>query len=84
MGDTGVLIRVRVLTENKGGGVLKVGRDETLREALGELERILVLRNAKALGDVRRVGMEDGVRVNWTETQRLPRLNRLVGGDRGS
>ena len=84
MGNTGILIRVRVLTENEDGGVVKVGRDETLREALRKLERIVALRNAEALGNFRRVGTEDCVRVNWAEAQRLPRLDRLVGGDRGS
>ena len=55
MGNTCVLIGVRVLTENEGGDTVEVGRDETLCEALCELERVLALGNTKALGNVRRV-----------------------------
>jgi hypothetical protein len=81
MGDTGVLIGVRVLTESEGGDAVKVRRDEALCKALRKLERVLALGNAKAL---RRVATEDSVRVHWTETQRLPRFDRLVSGDGSS
>lgn len=84
VGDAGVLIGVRVLTENEGGNAVEVGRDETICEALREVEGVLALGDTKALGNVRRVGTEDSVRVNWTETQGLPRPHRLMGGDGGS
>ena len=84
VGDAGVLIGVRILTENEGGNAVEVGRDETLREVLREVEGVLALGNTKALGNVRRVGTEDSMRVNWTETQGLPRPHRLVSGDGGS
>ena len=68
MGDTSVSIGVRVLTKNKGGDVVKVRRDETLCEALRELERVLALGETKTLRNVQRVGVEDSMRVHWTET----------------
>jgi len=83
VGDASILIGVRVLPENEGSGAVKVGRDEALSEVLRELERGLVLGRPKALRDVRGVATEDGMRVHWAETQRLPRLDRLVGGDGG-
>ena len=84
MGHSSALIGVRVFTENEGGSAVKVGWDEALGKALGELERVLALGNTKALGNVRRVGTEDGMRVNWAETQGLPRLDGLVSGNGGS
>ena len=69
MGDTSVLIGVRVLTENEGRNVFKVKRDEAVRKTLGELEGVLALGNPETLGDFRRIGTEDGVRVNRTEAQ---------------
>ena len=83
MGNTSVLIGVRVLPENEGGGAVEVGRDEALCKVLRELEGVLALGSTKALRDVRGVATEDGVRVHWAETQGLPRLDRLVGGDGG-
>lgn len=60
-----------------------MGRNEAIGEVLRELERVLALETTETLGDARRVGVEYSVRVNWAETQRLPRLDRLVSGDRG-
>ena len=78
MRHPGVPIGVRVLSENEGGGAVQVRRNEAVCEALGKLERVPSLGSTKVLGNGGRVGAEDGMRVNWTETERLPGLNRLV------
>ena len=83
MGDPGVPIGVRVLAENEGGGTVKMRRDKTVCEALCELERVLASEGSETLGDAGRVRAEYSMRVNWTEAQRLPRLERRVGGDSG-
>ena len=83
MGDPGVLIGVRILAENEGGGIVEVRRDEAVCEALREPERVLTLETSETLGDGGRVRTEDSVGVDWTETQRFPRLERRVCGNGG-